>query len=279
MKQNEDRTFSRRSFLRAQLAPAALMFLPHGLMADAAKPLGSAVISCAGNYPGHLQGICTDNRDKVYWAFTTVLVKTDASGAVLKQIPVALHHGDLCYLDGKIYVAVNLAKFDDATSLADSWVYVYDAEDLSLLAKHKAGEVIYGAGGIAYHDGKFLVVSGLPEGFKENYLFEYDRDLKFLRKITLQSGYTTKGIQTVAFNDNHWWFGCYGAPHVLLKVDEHFQKIEKFVFDCALGIVPVGRTSFLVARGNSACSKNSGCTGQLVPAVEDAANGLALRES
>ncbi|WP_446743633.1 hypothetical protein [Silvibacterium acidisoli] len=270
-------SFSRRGFLRAQLAPAALAFLPRTLLAEAAKPLGTAAITCEGSYPGHLQGICTNNRDSVYWAFTTVLVKTDANGKVMKKIPVVAHHGAPCYLDGKVYVPVNLAKFDDATSLADSWVYVYDAADLTLLSKHKAGEAIYGAGGIYYHNNKFLVVGGLPEGFNENYLYEYDRDLKFLRKITLHSGYTTKGIQTAAFNDGYWWFGCYGSPHMLLKVDENFSSTQKFVFDCALGIVPVGPSRFLVARGNSSCAQEGGCRGQLIPAEVNKTQGLSLR--
>jgi hypothetical protein len=269
--------FSRRYFLQGQLASAALTCLPHTLFAEAAKPLGSATISCQGTYPGHLQGICTNNRDSVYWAFTTVLVKTDASGNVVKKIPVVAHHGAPCYLDGKVYVAVNLAKFDDATSLADSWIYVYNADDLTPLSKNKASEAIYGAGGIFYHNEKFLVVGGLPEGFHENYLYEYDRNLKFLRKITLQSGYTTKGIQTVAFNDGYWWFGCYGSPHVLLKVDEQFKSTQQFIFDCALGIVPTGPTTFLVARGNSACAKSGGCNGQLIPAEVSKTQGLVLK--
>ncbi len=70
------------------------------------------------------------------------------------------HHGDLCFRDGKLYVAVNLGKFNDPDGNADSWVYVYDAESLKELARHETQEVLYGAGGIGYRDGHFFVVGG-----------------------------------------------------------------------------------------------------------------------
>ncbi|MCX6915200.1 MAG: hypothetical protein NT167_19510 [Verrucomicrobia bacterium] len=41
---------------------------------------------CAGVYAGHLQGICTDERDAIYWSWTDTLVKTEAHGHVLKQV-------------------------------------------------------------------------------------------------------------------------------------------------------------------------------------------------
>lgn len=270
------RNVSRRSFLENYLAPtAALALLPAHLRAGASKALGSAIISCAGTYTGHLQGVCIDPEGNIYWSFTTTLVKTDIGGSVLMKIPVVSHHGAPCYVDGKLYVAVNLGKFNEAKMSADSWVYVYDAANLSPLRKQRVGEVIYGAGGIAHHKGKFLVVGGLPEGFDENYLYEYDEDLIFTRKISLISGYTTKGIQTATYSDGYWWFGCYGSPEVLLKVDSQFKTISKFSFDCTLGLVPVGRR-FLVARGNTACLEKNGCTGRLVPATRNDRNGLAI---
>src|SRR5690606_21202490 len=103
----------------------------------------------------------------IYWSFTTRLVKTDRQGSVLHEVPVANHHGDLCTVDGKIYVAVNLGKFNDPDGNADSWIYVYNAEDLSLLDKHAVQEVFHGAGGIGAHDGRFYVVGGLPSGLDE----------------------------------------------------------------------------------------------------------------
>jgi hypothetical protein len=232
-------------------------------------------VECEGSYPHHLQGVCTNERDAIYWCFTTKLVKTDRGGKVLKQIDVGNHHGDLCFHDGKVFVAVNFGKFNDAEGNADSWVYVYDADDLALLSKHATPEVIFGAGGIAYGDGKFVVVGGLPERFKGNSVYEYDANFKFVKQHRLKTLATLMGIQTAAFADGHWWFGCYGDPTILLKEVEAFStKGERLEFDCSLGIVPLGGGKFLVGRDKS--SKDKGHTGRLVMAETDNERGLKL---
>ncbi len=207
-------------------------------------------VICEGSYAKHLQGICIDGKGSIFWSFTDVLVKTDADGRVLKQIPVASHHGDLCYRDGKLYVAVNLGKFNDpGGTAADSWVYVYNADDLSEISRNKLPEVIYGAGGMAYRDRNFIIVGGLPDGVEENHVYEYDPDFRFVKRHVINSGYTSRGIQTATFSCGRWWFGCYGKPQVLLKTDENFKLIGKYVFDCSLGITGFSDGSFLVARG------------------------------
>ena len=173
-----------------------------------------------------------------------------------------------------MFVAVNFGKFNRAEGGGDSWVYVYNADDLSLVAKHPVPEMFHGAGGMAYHDGKFIVVGGLPPGVEENYAYEYDQQFRFVKKHILKSGYTLMGIQTAAFADGHWWFGCYGKPAILLKADETFQKVERFEFDCSVGIVPIGGGRSLVGRDTF--SKENGHTGRLVLAETDAQRGLKL---
>jgi hypothetical protein len=84
------------------------------------------------------------------------------------------------------------------------------------------------------------------------------------------------GIQTAAFANDQWWFGCYGEPKILLRTDAELKKVQRFEFDCSLGIVPVGSGKFLVARGTS--SKEKGCTGRLVRAEADGKSGLKLLE-
>ncbi len=125
-----------------------------------------------------------------------MLVKTGIDGKLLKKIPVANHHGDPCFQDGKLYVAVNLGKFNDPQGNADSWVYVYNAGDLSFEARHPVQEVFHGAGGIGFQDGRFFVVGGLPMGIEENYVYEYDPGFRFVKKHVVKSGHTLLGIQT-----------------------------------------------------------------------------------
>jgi hypothetical protein len=230
-------------------------------------------VECSGKYKQHLQGVCT-STDSIFWCFTTKLVKTDLTGKVLAQIDVGSHHGDLCYNKGNVYVAVNFGKFNRADGDADSWVYVYRANDLSLAAKHPVPDVFHGAGGIAYHDGKFIIVGGLPPGIEENYAYEYDQNFKLVKKHVLQSGYTLMGIQTAAFADGCWWFGCYGKPQTLLKADESLQKVERFEFDCSVGIVPIGGGRFLVGRNSF--SQENGHAGRLILAETDEDRGLKM---
>lgn len=185
----------------------------------------------------------------MYWSFTTSLVKTERAGRVLKTIPVANHHGDLCFYRDRIYVAVNLGRFNDPQGKADSWVYVYDADDLKFVSKHAAQEVFHGAGGIAVMDGHFYVVGGLPDGIEENYVYEYDVEFQFVRKHMVRSGWTRLGIQTAEYHDGAWWFGCYGTPAILLKTDAKFRMLGRYEFDCSLGIVGVDRDRLLIAKG------------------------------
>lgn len=253
-----------------------LLGLSQPLLAGEATKTSFTNVNCEGTYRHHLQGICTNEQDAIYWSFTTTLVKTDTNGKVLKKVPVANHHGDLCHHDGKLYVAVNLGRFNDPKGNADSWVYVYNADDLTFVTRHKTYEVFHGGGGIAYHEGKFIVVGGLPEGVKENYAYEYDRKFKFLKKHVINSGHTLMGIQTAAWHDGHWWFGCYGNPKILLKTDEKFRLVGKYRFDCSLGIVGLAEERFLVANGGG---KGNQRTGSVRIALADDKLGLIVRQA
>jgi len=220
-----------------------------GLALALSAPLAHAQerIDCPGEYGGHLQGVVTDCADgkptAIFWSFTVALVKTDIKGQLLKAIDVPTHHGDLASCDGKVYAAVNLKLFNEEPGKADSWVYVYDANDLRLLAQYAVPEVVHGAGGMEYHNGHFYVVGGLPIGYTENYVYEYDATFKFVQRHVINSGYTEKGIQTAAFFNGAWWFGCYGKPNVLLKTDESFRFLGKYDQEWALGIAPFTKTS------------------------------------
>ena len=238
-----------------------------------AKPI-TFPIKCEGTYAHHLQGICVGQK-AIYWSFTTTLVKTDLYGKLLKKIPVANHHGDLCFHDGRIYVAVNLGKFNDPEGNADSWVYVYDAESLKELDRHETQEVFHGAGGIGVRSGHFFVVGGLPDGVEENYIYEYDAKFQFQKKHVLKSGHTHLGIQTATFAHDRWWFGCYGEPKILLVTDAQFKMIGRHRYDCSLGIVGLPYGQLMSASGK--CDKANGCVGSVRLAVPDDESGLVLK--
>ena len=226
---------------------------------------------CEGSYPHHLQGVCVDD-EAIYWSFTTTLVKTDLEGKLLTKVTVANHHGDLCFHDGKLYVAVNLGKFNDPQGNADSWVYIYNAADLSLISKHEIQEVFHGAGGIGIRKGHFFVVGGLPNDVEQNFVYEYDGDFQFIRKHVIESGHTHLGIQTATFADDRWWFGCYGEPKILLVTDADFELKGRHEFDCSLGIASGENQHLRAARGN--CSNATGCTGRVVLVKRDSGRGL-----
>lgn len=249
---------------------AIVTCLTSSAFGDAPPQFGTVI--CEGDYKHHLQGVCTNGHDAIYWSFTTDLVKTDLSGTVTASVPVANHHGDLCFHKGRLYVAVNLGKFNDPDGNADSWVYVYDAESLKLLAKHETQEVFHGAGGIGVKDDHFFVVGGLPDGVKHNYVYEYDDKMTFQRRHVIDSGWTQLGIQTAAWHDGAWWFGCYGRPQILLKTDADFQMLGRFEFDASLGIAGVGKNRLLVAKGPR--TKTKRCLGSLHPARPSQEHGL-----
>ena len=232
-------------------------------------------LSCPGKYQHHLQGVCADG-DAIFWSVTTTLVKTDRQGKLLKKVPVANHHGDLCHHDGKIYVAVNLGKFNDPKGNAKSWIYVYEASSLNEVARHAVPEVFHGAGGIGFHQGNFFIVGGLPNDISENYVYEYDGNFKPLKRHVITSGHTHLGIQTAAIVNGHWWFGCYGTPKITLVTDTNFKMIGRYPQDCSLGVAQNDDGRMWVASG--VCQPESGCTGKIQSATASPEKGFTLQK-
>ncbi|MCC9606703.1 twin-arginine translocation signal domain-containing protein [Blastopirellula sp. JC732] len=262
---------SRRRFLQTSAILAGAAYAGNSAFAESRVTPPFEKIVCAGRYPGHLQGICIDDAGYLYWPFTDQLVKTDSTGKIVKQIPVVSHHGDLCYADGKIYVAVNLGQFNQPAGKADSWVYVYDAETLKELDRVETQEVVHGAGGMSVRDGHFYVIGGLPPGIEENYVYEYDADLHFVKRHVIDSKYSLMGIQSANFHDGYWWFGCYGKPAELIKTDVDFKMLGRWPYDCSLGVVGIAPGKFLIGRNTR---DKAGHEGFVVPAVPDEKTGL-----
>ncbi len=193
-------------------------------------------IACPGEYGGHVQGIATDPEQNIYWSFTVALTKTDAEGSLLQTVEVPNHHGDLVWVDGKVYVAVNLGAFNLEAGKADSWVYIYDAESLDLLEKHEVPEVVHGAGGITHREGIFVVVGGLPKGHDRNYAYLYDASFAFIERRDLLSDYTNMGIQTACYLDGSFWFGTYNGVDSLLRANHELVHQGRHDLNGAYGL-------------------------------------------
>jgi hypothetical protein len=219
------------------------------------------VIVCEGAYASHLQGIETDNKNSIFWSWTTEVVRTDMEGKILARVAALNHQGDLCYQDGRLYVAVNLGKFNQPAGAAKSWVYEYDANTLRELNQYPVPELVHGAGGITYYNGSFWVVGGLVPGIDENYLYEYDKKFNFVKRHTIASGYTLMGIQTITNHLNSWWLGCYGKPPVLVRADAQQNYQSTHIFDASLGIAPYSPTHMWI--GSNINIKGKGHVGRL----------------
>lgn len=206
-------------------------------------------------YGGHLQGITTDYRKFLFWSHTVHLVKTDLNGKVLKKIDVPTHYGDPEWYMNKLYVAVNFGMFNEEPGLSDSWIYVYDPDNLDFICRYPVPEVVHGAGGIGIHDGRVFVVGGLPDlpGYDMNLVYEYDIDFKLQRVHKLASGHTRKGIQTAAWSDGYWYFGCYASEQnpygkvikAVMSPDGNLTLVEMFDTDMSYGIIGLEGDQFL----------------------------------
>ena len=217
-------------------------------------------ITYSSEYGGHLQGITTDYKNYLFWSHTTQVVKTDLKGNVLKTIDVPTHYGDLAWYRNKIYVAVNFGKFNEEPGLADSWIYVYRASDLGFIEKFPVPVVVHGGGGIAIHDDRAMVVGGLPAlpKYMSNFVYEYDMNFNLQRTHILESGYTRLGIQTAAWSDGYWYFGCYSSPGnpdgkvLKAELDEEgrLKLVQMYDLDMAYGLIGLGNGRFLYSNSS-----------------------------
>ena len=166
-----------------------------------------AVIACEGDWPSHLQGVCTDGTN-IWWSHSVELARTDLNGKVLARAKgLKTHYGDLCIANGTVYVAVNHGLFNTEQD-ADSWVYAYRGDDLAFIKRWKVPELRHGAGGMTYKDGRFFVVGGLPPTHGENYVYEYTPEFEVVERHVLKSGWTYLGIQTADYFGGRFHFGC-----------------------------------------------------------------------
>jgi len=176
---------------------------------------------CPGDYTNHLQGFTADDNDKtkVYWSFTTVLVKTDNKGTILSKRDVPWHHGDCCVHDGKLYVCVVERPNNDAA------VYIYNCSDLSFVERIPL-EGQKGTDGIAYCDGYFYISPGYGEKItvQSNKIVKMTLDLKKVVQTWNVPGETIWAFQSMSYANGSFWMGTYGKAKTI-QTDRQFHVI------------------------------------------------------
>ena len=241
-------------------------------MAAAALPSLAAVCGktmCEGMYKGHLQGVATDG-ESLYWTFTVKLVKTDMSGKVIAARDVPTHHGDLCCVGGKVYVAVNRGKFNQLNA-AVSEVRAYDCATLEPAGVWPLPDMPHGAGGMTCRDGRFYVVGGLPSTHEQNHVYEYSADFKLLKRHDLDTGFTLMGIQTAEWDAaaNRFLFGIYGCkgnPPGVIVTDAGLSAPVRHTGPGNVGLLHIKGRLFAGGTGH----QEGECSGWIAPMADDA---------
>ena len=194
---------------------------------------------------GHLQGVATDGKH-MYLSYSANILKSDWQGNVVKIIKTPLfdglddpknnipelrkkfnirthHSGDCCFKNGKLYVAYSGSSFNRYLNggFSYNYVYVFDS-DLNFIRRHHVPDMEFGAGGITFANGKFYLVGGRPAGVTGNTIYEYDCDFKLLKKHELKFN-SQLGIQTIAWDGENFWIGCYKTNDFAILVDKNFQ--------------------------------------------------------
>lgn len=215
-------------------------------------------IACEGRYDGHLQGVAAD-ENAIYWSFTRTIVKTDFAGKLLAKTRGPSHQGDLCVKDGTVYVAVNLGKFNFETQ-GVSKVMAYRSSNLAKCGEWDLPEMRHGAGGMTWMGDRFFVIGGLPATHERNYVYEYDRDFRFVKRHDLETGFTLMGIQTAHYEDGRFYFGIYGGkgdPAGVLECPADLASYRRWNGGGNMGIVKIGGR-WWVGRGRHDAKGNSG---------------------
>lgn len=213
---------------------------PVSAVSLAELPIGS-VITCEGSYKDHVQGMASDG-EAIYWSFASTLVKTDFDGKILKSVPVPYHCGDPCLADGRLYVPYGGGSWNREIGNAQShnFIRVYSS-DLELIREYRVPEVVYGAGCVEFHNGSFFIGGGLPDGKTENYIYEYDKNFRFMKRHVIPVA-SSLGIQTIKYAAGSFWLGCYGKPNFCIRTDEQFRIQNRYEYATTVGVINLGGT-------------------------------------
>jgi hypothetical protein len=213
-------------------------------------------ILCPGKYSLPLHDIAI-GEDNIWWSYGNIIVKTDLKGKKVSDIKIkkGIVEG-LFYQKGKVYAVQSLRKneaviniFNAATSAREKKIVLtadwdgYSPRDISC-------------------DGSFFYFVGVAKRDKSRLpVFVYDKDFKFIKKITAKTGEYTTGAKNITLINNKFYLSCSSRRpnNVLFKFDANFKHVKGYRTYCEVGvdkIAPgycfVGRT-ILTKKDNRWC--------------------------
>ena len=184
-----------------------------------------------GRYGGHLQDVCREG-DRLYWAHTRTILKTDFSGKVLSSVKDPDHNAGCRVKDGKLYVAVckrgGRIPLDSRTRY-QLQVNVYDAEDLHLIEKKVIEGAYDRAGSLEIlPDGSFVIGCLRPPEVREDQVrfYHLTPDLKVISRheIDKMCAKVKLGIEVIKYYRGDLYFFMYGGDTVRLDAKTFAEK-------------------------------------------------------
>lgn len=198
-------------------------------------------IKLPGDYKYHLQDVWFDGR-ALYWAQTSVLIKTDLNGNIIAKANVNEHHAGLEVRDGKVYVAVCVLQGKTGgKTLSNSrvTVNVYDAKTLKLLEEHVT-DINDRSGSLSIlEDGTFLVGCLRPPDItKTQVRFHHlDRNYKLIKSYVLDNVPVKLGIETIKQHGGYFYLSHYAKNGLCIKLDKNFKEVARYQFDGTCGLI------------------------------------------
>ena len=185
-------------------------------------------------YVSHLQGIAAD-EEHIYWSFTRVLVKSDYTGKVKTETPLIFHSGDICIAEGDIYVATDHRPKEKHPT--QSAVYRY-GKDLKLKKVYPIYPAEIKIEGITFYKGKFYIgVGGNQAPHRKNDILVCDREMKLLKRISVDIGRDTKfGVQNLFVVNDRIGGGFYTTGDGVLLDPETLEVTGSFPLKPTEGI-------------------------------------------
>lgn len=216
-----------------------------------------AEIVLPGEYSGHLQDVCWDGCEYIYWAHTWDIVKTDLKGKILRHVQVEGHNAGCQLKDGKLYVAVcptekrKIVAWGPESRLQ---VNEYDANTLALKAKHvmsandRAGSLAILA------DGSFVVGCLRPRNITASQVRFHHVNSNFavLSTHLIDDLKIKMGIETIKRYGDSLYLFCYGAPIVRLDAKTFKETGRLGGFNGTCGFIYDGQNFWF---GTSKCIK------------------------